>query len=210
MKKIVMILGLMSCFGVARAAMVSSDSIGNDPAKVKLCAARAQGTPVPFEIDSRYVEESRATHPDTTFVAIDGSSPQLVECYLRDGTGKYEPASMSPEQAFWHVLKPKQFDPGIDTPQGREMAAKVCLDAGTAKINRPDFDHSVYSSVVEVTLENPRDHSGAVLIGKAKAVRYDIVVNGTSFYKSSGPDLAAVNITCLLSPMLKVKGINAK
>ncbi|WP_213990595.1 hypothetical protein [Sodalis sp. dw_96] len=209
MKKLVVIFGLLSCYGVAHAAMVSSDSIGNDPAKAKLCAQRAHGTAVPFEIDSSYVASSRDSHPDTTFVAIDGGSPQLIECYLRDGTGKYEPASMSPEQGFWHLLKPKQFEPGIGTQQGREMAAKVCLDAGTAKINRPAFDHSVDSSVVEITLGSRAYHPGASIAG-AKAARYDIAVEGTSFYKSSGPDLAAVNITCLLSPQLDVKGIHLK
>jgi len=36
--------------------------------------------------------------------------------------------------------------------------------------------------------------------------RYDIAVEGKLFYKSSA-DLDAVNVTCLLSPMLEVKSI---
>lgn len=209
MKKTIMILGLIISFGIANAAMVSSDTIGNDPAKEKLCATRAKGKAVPFEIDSRYVESARSMHPDSTFIAIDGMSPQLIECYLRDGTGKFEPASMSPEQAYWHLPRPTQFEPGINTQKGIAMAAKVCLDIAPAKINRLDFDHSVYLSVVEISNGSPLYHPGASIAG-AKADRYDIAVKGTSFYKSSGPDLAAVNFTCLLSPMLDVKAIQFK
>jgi hypothetical protein len=43
-----------------------------------------------------------------------------------------------------------------------------------------------------------------------KAERYDIAVEGKLFYKSSGPDLDAVRVSCLLSPMFEVKSIQAK
>jgi len=89
------------------------------------------------------------------------------------------------------------------------MAAKVCLQAAPAQMNRPNFDHSVYSSVVEIALGSPRYRPG-LSVGGMKAERYDIAVEGTLFYKSSGPDLAAVNFTCLLSPMLEVKAVQFK
>ena len=197
-------LTLFSC--LASAEMVRNDAIGNDPAKEKLCASRTKGKTVPFEIDSRYVERARSFNPDVTFVATDGISPELVECHLLQGTGKYEPASFSPEQGYWHLIRPKQFEPGINTTQGRDMAAKVCVEAAPAKINRPNLDHSVYSAVAEIDAGGPRYHSGASIAGK-KAERYDIAVEGTSFYKSSGPDLTAVKFTCLLSPMLDIKAI---
>ncbi|WYX25746.1 hypothetical protein WJ969_08655 [Achromobacter xylosoxidans] len=95
----------------------------------KLCASRANGKTVPFEIDSRYLKSARSFNPDATFIAIDGISPQLVECHLRKGTGKYEPASYSPEGNNWRLIRPKQFKPGINTPKGQSMAAKVCVDA---------------------------------------------------------------------------------
>lgn len=209
MKRTFLIFCVTSFLGAANAAMVSSDAIGNDPAREKLCAARAQGKPVPFEIDSRYVESARREHPEITFIAIDGISPQLIECYQREGTGKFEPATMSPEQSFWHLPKPAQFKPGINTREGATMAANVCLDAVPKRINRAGFDHSVYSSVVEVNKDSPIYHPGASIAGK-KAQRYDIAVKGTSFYKSSGPDLAAVSFMCLLSPTLGIKAIQFK
>lgn len=48
------------------------------------------------------------------------------------------------------------------------------------------------------------------LIAGEKAERYDVAVEGTSFYKSSGPDLAAVKFTCLLSRALEVKAVQLK
>lgn len=201
--------GLLFFSCLAQAEMIRNDAIGNDPQKEELCASRANGKTVPFEIDSRYLKSARSFNPDSTFIAIDGISPQLVECYLRKGTGKYEPASYSPEGNNWHLIRPQQFKPGINTPKGQSMAAKVCVDAAPAKINRPDFDHSVYSTVVEIGIDGPRYRSGASIAG-TKAERYDIAVEGTAFYKSSGPDLAAVTFTCLLSPMLAIKGIQFK
>ena len=209
MRWLLIVGGLLLTSGVAKAEMVRNDAIGNDPDKEALCASRAKGKPVPFEIDRRYVARARSQHPDITFVAIDGMSPQLVECYLREGTGKYEPASLSPQQDFWQLIKPPQFKPGINTSKGTQMAAKACLEAAPTKIGRPNFDHIVHSSVVEVSLGSPRYHPGASIAGE-KAERYDIAVTGTSFYKSAGPDLEAVNFTCLLSPMLLVKAIQFK
>ncbi|HLP98767.1 MAG TPA: hypothetical protein VK149_10010 [Sideroxyarcus sp.] len=209
MHLLIIIGGLLLFTSTARAEMVRNDAIGNDPSKEKLCAARAKGKPVPFEIDSRYVESARSFNPDATFIAIDGANPQLVECFRLPGTGKYEPASFSPEQSYWHLIRPKQFEPGIHNSKGISMAANVCLEAAPLKINRPNLDHSVYSSVVEVHIGSPSYHPGALIAGK-KAERYDIAVKGTSFYKSSGPDLLAVHFTCLLSPMLDVKAIQFK
>jgi hypothetical protein len=212
MRALFVVTCLLLSASLARAQMILNDSIGNDPEKVKLCASRQKeikGRMVPFYIDSRYVALSRSNFADATFIAIDGSSPQLFECYLRPGTGRFEPAVSSPEQGFWHLIKPKQFEPGIHTSVGREMAAKVCLDAAPAKINRPNFDHSVYSAIVEINIGSPLYHPGALIAGKI-AKRYDIAIKGTSFYKSSGPDLAPINFTCLLSPTLDLKTIQSK
>lgn len=190
--------------GLARAEMVMNDSIGNDPAKETLCAERAKkilpGKMVPFEIDTRYLASVRSNHPDAVFISIQG---QLIQCHLRQGTGRYEPNTLSPEQWFWRTIKPKGFEPGIRTDVGRSMAARACLEAAPSKINRPNFDHSVYSSVEE--LHEPRE-----LIGGKKAASYDIAVRGFAFYKSSGPDLVAVKVTCLFSPMLELKAFQFK
>lgn len=202
-------VSLLLFSGTTTAQMVRNDAIRNDPAKERLCASRANGKTVPFEIDAGYVARARSLHPDATFIAIDGMSPQLVECYLREGTGRYEPDSYSPEQSFWHLIKPKQFEPGINTSKGISMAANVCIEAARTKINRPNFDHSVYSAVVEVNIGGPKYHPGAQIAGK-NAERYDIAVEGSSFYSSSGPDLTAIKFTCLLSPTLELKAIQLK
>jgi hypothetical protein len=69
----------------------------------------------------------------------------------------------------------------------------------------------VYSSVQELggRTTGVRFSAGSVIAGK-KAERYDIVVQGKSFYGPANPDLTAVNFTCLLSPTLDVKAIQFK
>jgi hypothetical protein len=207
--------------------MIRSDSIGNDPDKERLCISRCQQHSfctntkiVPFMIDPKYVARIRAWHPDVTFIATDNG--QLVECFLREGTGRYEPDGSSGDMPYWHLIKPPQFDPGINTVQGSNMAVNACLNVAKERISHPNFDHSVSSSVVEINdtstrLVNPqwaKEHGldlhgytvGALIAGQ-KAERYDITIEGTSFYRpKSGPDLDAINFRCLFSPMLELKG----
>ena len=202
---------------IGKCQMVPGDSIGNDPAKEKLCAARVnlgKVKTVPFEIDLDYVKLVRAHAPDATFIAVEGTVVhvvQLVECELRQGTGRYEPASLTPEGKHWHLIRPQQVTPSIRTLAGQESAGNLCRDKAVAKIDRPNFVHSVYypSEIAEVNIGYPRYHPGVVIAGRT-AERYDIVVTGTAFYKSSGPDLAAVKFTCLFSPTLSVKAISIK
>ena len=199
--------GLFIASNIAKADMISSTSIANDPAKEKLCASRAHttipGSTVPFEIDSRYLESVRSQHPDATFVAIDGISPQLVECYLREGTGRYEPASFSPEQSYWHTIKPEGS--GIDTERSRSTAVEVCREAALSRAAQNGFDHSVNNAIFEVDI----NRAGSLIAGQ-KAQRYDIAVEGTAFYKSAGPDLRAIKFTCLLTRALKVRAVQMK
>jgi hypothetical protein len=86
------------------------------------------------------------------------------------------------------------------------MAENACLKAAPARIERPNFDHSVSSAPVKVNIGSPLYHPGALTAGK-RAERNDVVVKGTSFYKPAKPDLTAINFTCLLSPMLELKAI---
>lgn len=206
MRWLYIVCNLVLLATTATGQMIRNDSIGNDPAKERVCALRARKTLpaskiVPFEIDSRYVARSRSLHPDATFIAIGG---QLVECFLRAGTGRYEPFSFSPEQSYWHLIKPKQFQPGYSTNEGERVALSVCLNAASSKTNRPDYDHNSYFGPVE----GPR--RGSTVVAGKKIERYDIVLNGTLFFKSRGLDLAAINFTCLLSPMLEFKAIQFK
>ncbi len=197
----------------ANGQMVSSSTIQNDPAKESLCAKRAKVKPVPFFIDQSYVESTRALHPDTTFIAADGVIPELIECRVSESTGRYESDALdSADSSYWHLVRPQQFTPGIDTASGQIKAADVCLKAARDKVNRDGFDHSFSpgAGVNEINLSvGPWYHPGVRIAGM-KAERYDIAVEGALFYKSSGPDLDAVRIHCLLSPTLEVKAIAAK
>ena len=99
------IITIVLLTSLAPGQMVLNDAISNDPAKEGLCALRAKhalGTfdAVPFEIDSGYVARMRSLNPDATFVAMDGITPQLVECYLSPRTGRYEPVFLVLSKAF--------------------------------------------------------------------------------------------------------------
>src|SRR5262245_24853701 len=140
MMRAIFAYAFLLCPVVALAQMVSGDAIGNDPAREKLCRSRipaSMGKPAPFEIDMRYVERGRKNDPDITFVALDRAS--LVECYLRQGTGRYEPASYSGENNYWHLKKPEQYSPGVNTDAGRRAAVKICVDAAVQKFAKPSY-----------------------------------------------------------------------
>lgn len=187
------------------AEMILNSSLNNDPAKEKLCLQRAgvkADQSVPFYIDSSYVRIARSFHSDSTFVVKDGDAPSLIECYLRDGTGKFEPASFSPPQGYWHLPMPKQFEPSISSRPGAEIAGTRCIAAAEEKQDHEKLDHSVYFTVAKIDLSRV-----GKAIGTAKAERYDVYVEGKNFLKSSSLDLETVEFTCLFTPMLELKAI---
>jgi hypothetical protein len=204
---------------LASAQMVRNDSIGNDPAKEKLCVERAisghrdQHT-VPFEIDQDYVLGWRRGDPDAAFIAVESNtfgSADLIHCQVNPGTGKYGPMGREPERpGRWRLIKPEQFQPGYYTQVGINRVVDRCRDAVTAKINRiaPD-QSSITGAPKEVSGTLGLYHVG-VLIGGRRAERYDIAASGRLLYKTTGLDMGAVNFTCLLSPMLDVKAIEIK
>lgn len=197
---------------IANGQMVSNSTIQNDPAAEALCAKRSKVKPVPFLIDQDYVNRTRAAHPDTTFIAEDGIIPELIECRVNDATGVYEADSLSSEDtSYWHLVRPEQFAPGIHTAAGQVQADNVCSKAARDKLNREGFDHSFgYTiEVNEITLNVSPWYLPGVKVAGMKAERYDIAVMGKLFYKSSGPDLIAFRATCLLSPALEVKAVQA-
>ncbi len=211
---------LLLAMAIAKGDMIRNDAIGNDPAKEKLCIERSISSKVgtkivPFEIDSRYLARVRsngAGNPGMTFIAMENQigDSVLITCDVNPGTGKYGPMSEITERpGFWQLIKPKQFEPGLKTREGIVMAGNACRQAAQAKIDLPNFDHSVYSNVVEVNIGRRLYRPGSMIAGKP-AQRYDVAVTGTALYKSSGPDLKAVNFTCLFSPMLEVKAIRFK
>lgn len=188
--------------------MIPSAQIGNDPAKAKLCVSRAKmGKPAPFVISARYLKEARNYHSDATFVAFkeEIGAGQLVECYLRDGTGRYEPASLTPENRYWQLAnKPQRYQPDLSTNAGKDIASRIYRDAASARMSRTGFSHSVTTRVVEV-----QGNNNGMVAGK-KSHQYDVIVEGKSFFRSSGPDLKAKTYSCLLSPMCEVKAVTVK
>jgi hypothetical protein len=207
-----MVFASMIANGIASGQMVSNSAIQNDPAKEALCAKRANVKPVPFLIDQDYVNSTRATHPDTTFLADDGVIPELIECRVNEQTGVYELDTLtSAEIHVWHLVFPAQYAPGIHTAAGQIQADDVCFKAAREKVNREQFDHSFgyTTGVNEITLNVSPWYQPGVKVAGAKAERYDIAVVGKLFYKSTGTDLTAFNATCLLSPTLEVKAVQA-
>ncbi len=198
---------------VANGQMVPNSSIQNDPAKEALCAKRAGvKKTVPFLIDQDYVNRTRVAHPEATFIAQEGIIPQLIECRVKEDTGLFELASQSFQQdSFWRLVRPEQFSPGIHTAAGQTQADDVCLKAAREKLNREGFDHSyAYTTGVnEITLGVSPWYLPGVKVAGMKAERYDISVVGKLFYASSGPDLTAFRVSCLLSPTLAVKAVQA-
>jgi hypothetical protein len=198
---------------VANCQMVSNSAIQNDPAKEALCAKRANvKKPAPFLIDQNYVNSTRAAHPDTTFIAEDGMIPELIECRVNERTGVYEVDSMASEKnPYWQLVRPEGFVPGIHTAAGQVRADDVCFEAARKKVNREGFDHSFgyTTDVNEITLDVAPWYRPGVKVAGVKAERYDIAVVGRLFYKSSGPDLSAFRVSCLLSPTLEVKAVQA-
>jgi hypothetical protein len=207
-----MVFASMIASGIANGQMVSNSAIQNDPAKEALCAKRAKVNPVPFLIDQNYVNGARAAHPDTTFIAEDGTIPELIECRVNERTGVYEVDALdSEENVSWHLVRPEQFAPGIHTAAGQLQADDVCFKAAREKANREGFDHSFgyTTDVNEITIYAAPWYLPGVNVAGMKAERYDIAVVGTLFYKSSGTDLTAFRVTCLLSPTLAVKAVQA-
>ncbi len=198
---------------IGNGQMVSNSAIQNDPAKESLCAKRAKVKPVPFLIDQNYVNITRAAHPDTTFIAEDGLIPELIECRVNERTGVYEMDSLTSEEnpSPWRLIRPEQFAPGIHTAAGQIQADNVCFKAAREKVNREEFDHSFgyTTDVNEITLNVAPWYLPGVKVAGMKAERYDIAVVGKLFYKSSGSDLTAFRVSCLLSPTLEVKAVQA-
>jgi hypothetical protein len=138
---------LLTVLVVARGGMIRNDSISNDPAKEKLCIERAGSAGlgkvkiVPFEIDSDFLARARSPqyggNPKKTFIAVESSlTSQLIECDVNPGTGRYGPMVLSSERpGVWRLIKPKQFEPGIDTREGIAMAGNACRQAAQLKIN---------------------------------------------------------------------------
>jgi hypothetical protein len=207
------VFAMLIANGIANGQMVSNSAIQNDPAKESLCSKRAGvKQTVSFVIDQGYVNRTRAAHPDTTFIAEDGIIPELIECRVSEKTGVFELDALSSEvNSYWHLVRPEPFVPGNGTAEWQLQADNACFKAAREKVNRQDFDHSFgYSTDVNViTLDVAPWYRPGVTVAGTKAARYDVAVVGKLFYKASGADLTGYRATCLLSPALEVKAVQA-
>jgi hypothetical protein len=205
---------LLASVGIASADMVLSDSIHNDPAKEKLCEARAiaerrMAKVVPlFYIDDGYVANVRSHDPGATFIVIEQpqSPPEPVECYLIGA--KYQPLFGIPQWA-WHPLK--QITRYGTTRAGLNEATSICNKAAASQNYRPNFvSASSWGPGREMIGQTkppgakPRDEPGVQVGGKTVEL-YDILVKGQALYGPANPDLLAVNYSCLLSNLLELK-----
>lgn len=184
-----------------------NNAIGNDPSLEKLCIERThagagftvRGEPMPFEIDSRYVAQSRSFDPTVTFVALgDGFTATLVECGNQH-SGKFQAftvAISSNYEWYWHLLPNPKYD-----PQGRSKAPNRCLAIARTNL-RPGFERLSYTGAAGI----PR--VGTMVAG-IKTEPYDIVVIGSAAYPAT-PDMDVANFTCLFSPSLELKTIEIK
>jgi hypothetical protein len=197
-------LAFVALSAVAHCEMVPIESIHNDPEKEKLCKARSNDKPFleHFLIDARCVTNMRALYPDATFIA--SRSGIITTCWLNQGTGKYQPNMWG--GCPWSMIRPPEAGLGIRDKQDEKVVSDICLAAAREKLRRADYDHSEVWKTYEVTTFRP----GVLPEPKVSGVRpaeYDIRVDGTVFYKASGPDLLGINFRCLLSPFRQLKAL---
>jgi len=208
----------LSAVTMCRAELVPNDAIGNDPERERLCFERTKAKNgqdirlVPFQIDINQVRRIRADSPDAAFIVFKNSTGLYVsvECEVNSATGQYGPMAYG---LFRFVLMdtPKRFDPSISSLAGRKIAFDRCFDAIVHKINLPNY---VSSSANGLPIEvGPPEQKGRIaypegrLIGGVAAKQYDVVIEGTSLYKSNAIDMNAYRFTCLMSPMLDIRAI---
>jgi hypothetical protein len=207
LKDVGVALALLLLCAAARAqpeVWVSSETV-NDPGKEKLCKERAakedgEAPFYSFEIDARYVAAERALHSDATFILGNTS----IVCYLNQGTGRFQANQFGGVPI--RVRRPPEAGPGIRDRHDQDAAANVCLEAARAKDNRADFDHSQWWIVYEVGPPSSLSPPGPRVAG-VKPTQYDILVKGTLYFKTLGPDLLTDNYLCLLTPTEQMKAI---
>lgn len=217
MKRLVLVaLSLLTLSLNINAEMVKGSDI-NDREKQDICTSRTSVKKRidDFLIDTKYVEIVRSKHPDATFIAIDKGSPTLVTCYLREGTGKFEPALYqgTSNKDVWKVIKPEN-PVDIDTLEGQRLATKICKEAVITKLKDRNILKVIASTTNEVLKESGVLHHIGTKVGVYQAKKYDILADGDIIFNdtSNGIDKNVGKYKCLLEPSFKIKDleINSK
>lgn len=195
------------------AELVKASTI-NDPEKQRICLSRSifkNNLNDDFLIERKYVEIVRKYNPDATFVAVKPESPTLITCYLRSGTGKFEPASYQGINNNWKLIKPDNpID--INTIGGKRMATKVCIDAIASQLNRKEIFNIIPTTTNEILRDSGVRYSIGSKVGDVIANRYDVISDGEIIFNrsSNGLDKDSKKYKCLMDPSFKVKGIEMK
>lgn len=186
--------------------MIPSSEINNDPKLEKLCKQRIGGNTKfpPFMIDKGLVDRLRVSAPEATFV-YEAFPGDLVECARNAGTGKFGPVMSTPVDAY--AIRPPEAGPGIRDEHDQQTVSNICFRAAFAKENRSGFDHSEHWAALQVDIPTSPGRRPEPRVDGVEPTQYDIRVDGTLFYKTSGPDLTAVNFRCLLNPRWQIKAV---
>jgi len=208
---IIVAISLLTITLNVHAEMIKASEV-NDREKQDICTSRttAKKRIDDFLIDSKYVGIVRSKHPDATFIAIEKGSPTLVTCYLREGTGKFEPALYqgTSNKDVWKVIKPENpID--IDTLEGKRLATKICKEAVITKLKDRNILKVTASTTNEVLNESGVLHHIGTKVGANQARKYDILADGDIIFNesSNGIDKNTGKYKCLLDPSFKIKDI---
>jgi len=216
MKKwIFAIIGMVGLTPFCKAEFIDGESI-SDKNKVDICVSRAANKTKLVEgflIDRRFVEIQRESHADAVFAAINPNNPQLVVCYTRSSTGKFEPASYlnSSNKSDWKIKRPENpIDVG--SYNGQKMVINKCKDGLLGRIDPHNIKSVTTTSVGEVNRNSGVRNPIGLEVNKVKALKYDVVTDGRIILNtlSNGIDHDTVDYKCLLDPSFKIKSIEIK
>ena len=166
-----------------------------------------------FLIDSKFVELKRKSYPDVVFAAVNPEAPQLVTCYTRNSTGRFEPASYhnSSNKNLWRVIRPENpID--INQVNGKRIVAQICKAEILKSLNSQDVKNISINTINEVN----RDHGVRYPIGygvnNVKAIKYNVISDGRVVLNSSsnGIDNDVKEIKCLLDHSFKIRSVEIK
>jgi hypothetical protein len=101
-----------------------------------------------------------------------------------------------------------------DSSRTRKTSASILDNASNAR-RREKYDKRVGSTrklqrqQLSRLIPSSCPEAGNIIAGK-RTERYDIAVEGKSFFRTAGPDMSAVDFTCLFSPRLASEALQLK
>lgn len=182
----------------AKAEMISGAALGNDPELEKRCIkiiSKPSRPTYPIAMQSEDVEYIRRNIPSAVILLSDSN---LTICGINT-LGKFDLIQIG-GYGVKDLSEPKHFEPGLNTPEGINMAHQECLNAAEKKIKKSNPENH-YKYIANSRLDAGQKIAGAVV------ARYDIYVMARATYKTGSLESDAYEFVCLFSPMLKLKGV---